>query len=401
MGHKNKPSQPPKPEGILLGCDTYYPLVDGVVRMVEDTHQYYLDQNITSYVACAYFPNGKDHLPNIIRLPSIPVPGHYRLAVPRLKNPLLSSIEPNSISVVHVYAPFILGRTLLRWARLHNKPCVLTFPSKFYEKFINAPPPLRWFSKPVYRALIRFCNKFDIITTLSESFKKILIQHGIDEKKLYVVPFGVPPLPALNADSKKFRTNPILKKIREQKRLNKFILLYVGQLIKEKNPDLLIQSLFELQKKGFPFYCVVVGMGDQYKNLKKLIQKLNLNDLVLMTKAIHDKDVLHQIYKSSDLFTFPSTYETQGLVVFEAAQHGLPTLGIKEASGISDFVFHQETGYLADLCPKSYANEIHSALSNKDLYKKVSASAKKNIPVSVEEMIAKYEVLYEKAAQVR
>lgn len=386
-----------KLRGIIFANDVFYPIVDGVVRIVDELHSHYLAQHIPSHVICSRHPQFVDTAPHIIRIPSLPVPGKYRLALPYLLSKKLSLIDPDTISVIHAHSPFLMTYALLRWAKNHHKPVVLTFHSKYLEKFKNSPWPLRTLAPLAYRYVIHIANLCDIITTPTHAHRELLISHGIRSDKFYIVPNGIPPIPRVNPESLKFKSEPILQKILEKKAQGNHILLYVGQLIKEKNPDLLITSLAELQKNNFPFFCVLVGMGDQYHPLQELTQQLKLQAHVFLTNRVVDYEVIHQIYSQVDLLTFPSTYEVRSLVVLEAAQHGVPTMGIQNATGVADIVIHQKTGYLSAQTPQAFADGIIDALSNPWLYKKVSQAAQKFLPVSHQDMISEFELIYDKA----
>lgn len=380
------------PKGIIFANDAFYPVIDGVVRIVDKLHSHYLSHHIPSYVVCSHYPNYEEQHPNIIRIPSLPIANNYRVAIPILFPTMLSKIDPDTISLVHLHAPFFVGRYVRNWALKHRKPVIITYHSKFDQKFKNSLPPA--FVKPSYKFTLDLVNKCDMVTTPTESFRQVLISHGIKADKCVVVHHGVPPIPALDPNSPKIAEDNTLRTLAAQKKQGKVILLYVGQIIKEKNPDFLIRALFELKKQKFPFYCVIVGIGDQYHALQSLIRKLKLTASVCLAGRIMEPDILHAIYASADLFTFPSTYETQGMVVLEAAQHGVPTVGITDATGISDFVHHNKTGYLTPLCAEVYAQGIINAWNNQPLYQRVCTAAKKEIPVSSEEMIAGFESIY-------
>ena len=71
-----------------------------------------------------------------------------------------------------------------------------------------------------------------------------------------------------------------------------------------------------MQEKGF---CMVfVGDGGDRDEVEAYAKELALGKSCIFTGAIHDRDKLRAIYGACDLFLFPSTFDTNGLVVREA-----------------------------------------------------------------------------------
>jgi glycosyltransferase involved in cell wall biosynthesis len=79
-------------------------------------------------------------------------------------------------------------------------------------------------------------------------------------------------------------------------------------------------------------------------------------------------------YGIADLFLFLSTYDTQGLVVQEAAAASCPALVLSEsapAESITDGV----TGFVTDSSTKSVVDKIEQILSDRTLLKSIGNSA--------------------------
>jgi glycosyltransferase involved in cell wall biosynthesis len=95
--------------------------------------------------------------------------------------------------------------------------------------------------------------------------------------------------------------------------------LYVGRLAAEKGIDL----LSALAEPDTGVRLVVVGDGPARSELAAAFPA----PAVTFTGLLHGPD-LAAAYRSADVFVFPSTTETLGLVMVEALASGLPVLAV-------------------------------------------------------------------------
>lgn len=152
------------------------------------------------------------------------------------------------------------------------------------------------------------------IIAVSEATKKEIISlFNIDFPKINVVYEGVDKLPTANSQS------PIV---------NPYV-LYVGAAYPHKNLERLIIAFEKFIKNSDApiskrIKLVLVGKSDYfYQRIKKLIEKLNLIDDVVLTGEVSDKD-LASYYKNALFFIFPSLAEGFGLPALEALNYGIP-----------------------------------------------------------------------------
>ncbi|PNX48592.1 MAG: hypothetical protein BV457_01160 [Thermoplasmata archaeon M9B1D] len=158
-------------------------------------------------------------------------------------------------------------------------------------------------------------EKADKIITISKNTKKDLVNYfNIDKDKIEVIYLGV---------EKKYSYSNKIKK-------NKYI-LSVGTLQPRKNFVNLIKA-FSLIKNNFEHKLVIVGKkGSDYINILEEIKKHNLENRVFIQGYISDKQLI-EIYKSADLFVFPSLYEGFGLPPLEAMACGIPVIASNTSS---------------------------------------------------------------------
>ncbi|MBV8197657.1 MAG: glycosyltransferase, partial [Candidatus Eremiobacteraeota bacterium] len=97
------------------------------------------------------------------------------------------------------------------------------------------------------------------------------------------------------------------------------LLLYVGRVAKEKNVELLIESLARADDRSL--HLIVAGEGPARQRAEQLARRLELESRVRFLGAVPRGD-LPALYANADAFVMPSTTETQGLVLAEALAAG-------------------------------------------------------------------------------
>ena len=122
------------------------------------------------------------------------------------------------------------------------------------------------------------------------------------------------------------------------------VFLFVGRMITYKGLPLILEALKLLADSGQDFRMVFIGKGPDQELLRTKAASLGLMgsdspDKCIFVGPIYDRDVLRAWNTRADLFLFPSTFDTNGLVVREAAACGLASVLIKDscaAEGITD-----------------------------------------------------------------
>ena len=131
---------------------------------------------------------------------------------------------------------------------------------------------------------------------------------------------------------------------------NRVNLLYVGQIMKNKNIIPLIQAIQLLnQQKGREYFLTIIGGENTYEKdfFNAFLQEIKPLDWVDYKGKIMDKEKLLQEYRQSDIFAMPSRVELFGLVYIEALSQGKPVLYTK-GEGISGFLEGKSIGKSVD-----------------------------------------------------
>ena len=133
-----------------------------------------------------------------------------------------------------------------------------------------------------------------------------------------------------SVDINKFSTkyNDSFKK--EFNLLDKPIVLFVGNLIKRKNVD----SLIEAKKiSSSDYYLVIVGDGPLYDKLKSKVENEEMSDVIFAGS----RNDVENIIPSCDVLILPSYSESFGLVLIEALACGKPVIG-SDVGGITEII---------------------------------------------------------------
>ncbi|MDK2946433.1 MAG: hypothetical protein PWQ85_1212 [Geotoga sp.] len=154
--------------------------------------------------------------------------------------------------------------------------------------------------------------KYDLEFSVSKNFLKYK-----NVNKVKYIPNGV-NVEIFEKGYKKFINN---------KNNNEFKILFVGRFDKVKGLHVLIKAIASLKNhlinKNAKFY--LVGYGYDEDNLKNLIKKFDLENLIVFRGKLVGDDLIKE-YVTSDLFVLPSLSEGFPLTVLEAWACKLPVL---------------------------------------------------------------------------
>ncbi|MFZ5941367.1 MAG: glycosyltransferase [Bacteroidota bacterium] len=342
--------------------DSFPPVMDGVANVVRN-YAYWLDRRHGEcYVITPAYPGYVDREPfPVLRYYSMPLKGRepYRVGLEMLDLNFRSNIRNIPFDLVHSHSPFSTGFVALHIARRHKIPIIATFHSKFYDD-IKQVMKLDGVTQLITDLIMNYFDRVDQVWAVSNSTAETLREYGF-RKPVEVVPNG--------AD---FDREPVderlLMKINCKYRIQPedWVMLFVGQHIRQKNTLLLIDALNILHKAGFPFTMVFVGTGVAAAEMEERVAHYGLGEHVRFLGSILDRELLRGLYSRADLFTFPSVYDNAPLVVREAAAAATPSLlisGSNSAEGVRDGF----NGFLAEESAESVAEKILEIRKRDDL----------------------------------
>ena len=101
---------------------------------------------------------------------------------------------------------------------------------------------------------------------------------------------------------------------------NAFVIGHIGRFSYAKNHELLLELFEKIHKKNPNAFLLLVGAGELKEHVAETIKKRGLEQSVLILSNRKDTECL---YKTMDVFAFPSRYEGFATAVIEAQAAGL------------------------------------------------------------------------------
>jgi len=145
------------------------------------------------------------------------------------------------------------------------------------------------------------------------------------------------------------------------------IILTVGRLgTKEKNTELLLETLKEVDLKDWKVYLV----GSIDKNFIEHKEKFfednpNLKEKIIFTGEIKDKEKLYEYYNKVKVFVLPSKWESFGIVMVEAMAFGNYII-TSNTCAANDITNNNSIGKIIEIDSKSQLKkEIEKAVQEK------------------------------------
>jgi glycosyltransferase involved in cell wall biosynthesis len=211
----------------------------------------------------------------------------------------------------------------------------------------------------------------------------------VDKNKIKLVQNGIDISPYYNLPDKgEFRKNyPSLK-------INDKIILYLGRIHECKSIDLIIMAFADLLKDLDKVKLVIVGPDDGFLlNLKNLIKELNIDDKVLFTGPLYERDKT-EAYVDADVFVSMRNDEIFGITFLEALASGTPVICSKEG-GIANYI-NGIAGLSIEYDKEILKNELIDILTNEELKIRFGNNGKLlvNKRFNLDNVVDKFERIY-------
>ncbi len=179
-------------------------------------------------------------------------------------------------------------------------------------------------------------NKIKVITCPTLELKKDLESKSIfKQSDLHYLPDAILTLKKFN---KKKNLPEILNLLK-----NKRIILSAGRLTKQKNFSYLINEFSDFLQINDEFVLIILGEGEDRKNLDKLIDIKNLRDKIFLPGF--KKDIFNYM-KNSEIFILSSLWEEVGFVIVEAAMCNTYVISSDCPNGPKEFLNKGKNGIL-------------------------------------------------------
>ena len=145
-----------------------------------------------------------------------------------------------------------------------------------------------------------------------------------------------------------------------------FTFVYVGDLIKRKQVDLLVEAFARLIHKNPDIRLRLIGDGPEKEDLKNLVESMGLTETVEFRGSLSQIDVGKEL-RLAHCLVLPSKLETFGIVLIEALSSGVPVISFYNIG--SDKVFDSSHGlHLEDQNAESLCHGMQQLMENHTKY---------------------------------
>lgn len=337
--------------------DTFYPIVDGVGRVVYNYASIIAQKGHDCYVVAPMADTGyRGGFPfELVDFfaRNVPLQKQYQTGIPVFDTHYDARISMIPLDIVHAHSPFVAGQEALRLSKRHDIPLVGTFHSKYYDDFYQVMKQ-KLLADLGVRYVVSFYEKCDEVWTVSQNSAETLYGYGY-QGNIIVLPNGTPDNKPVPED---------LAAARERFGLpdDEPMLFYCGQLNWKKNILHILEAARLLMLRGFAFRLVFAGQGPDENDIRKKADELELMPRTVFTGHLNADHLLNGLYQAASLFVFPSLYDTSGMVVREAAAMHTPSV-VTRNSAPAEPIIDGESGLLCEDSSEDLANVIGHALS--------------------------------------
>lgn len=363
--------------------ETFYPIVDGVGRVVYnyantlgaggDECYVVTPQVDTGYRGCWPF-----EMVDYAASPVIAAP-QYRSGIAVLDRHYVERMDNIKLDIAHAHTPFFAGQEALRQCSKQNIPLIGTFHSKYYDDFYKATHA-KLIANIGVKLVVDFYDKCDEVWAVSESSAVVLRDYGYTGN-IIIMENGTEFRPVLEQDK-------LAAAARFGIDLKHPVFLFVGQINWKKGIMRLLEAASYLKLQNERFSLVLAGQGPDEEAIRKKARELDVEDRVIFTGHIADTHMLDGLYQCATLFTFPSLYDTFSLVMREAAAMYTPSV-VTEGGAASEPIIHGENGLLCKDDGTELGKLLLRYMHDDEAVRRMGVNAHDSIPKPWQEVIAR------------
>lgn len=364
---------------ICLLNDSFPPQIDGVANAVKNYALSLHARGDAPIVITPSHPDAadRDYPFPILRYPSVSLPkiDSYKAGIP-FSPEVAGRVQEAKPQLLHSHCPIMSTYMARQLRQITDAPIVLTYHTKFDIDIANIveSKPLQTACKKLLAENIRACDE---VWTVSRGAEENLRQLGY-EGQVLVMPNGV-DLPRRRADEQQIAQAVAGYDLPE----GVPVYLFVGRLMWYKGIRIILDALAGLDKD---FRMVFIGEGQDRTAMEDYALQLGIGDKCIFTGSLLDREDLRAWYSRADLFLFPSSFDTNGLVVREAAACSLPAV-LLEGSCAAEGVTDGRNGFLIRENAGSLLACLQSLYGKTDTLRQAGLTASRELYLSWQEAV--------------
>lgn len=380
---------------IALLNDSFPPIIDGVANAVVNYGRHIEHNHGHAIVVTPEVPGSDDSIYDfpVVRYPSIDTRKLMGYVTGYPFSPEAAyRLKEESAELLHVHCPMMSSLLARQLHQSMDLPLVMTWHTKYDIDIANAISS-KILQEGALQALLSNVNACNEIWTVSHGAGENLRSIGY-EGDYIVMPNGVdlPHEPV---------SDDLISEVTAGYDLPQGVpcYLFIGRLMWYKGLRIILDALVALKKKGYDFRMVFVGSGGDEAEVRAYSAELGLGSKVFFTGPVYGRDRLRAWYSRADLFLFPSTFDTNGLVVREAAASDTGAV-IIAGSCASEGVTDGRNGFLIEENAESLESRLRELNDQPELVKTVGYNAGRELYISWEDAVAhayeRYEVVIDR-----
>lgn len=290
---------------------------------------------------------------------------------------VLRKIKPN---LIHIHAPNQFSCNALLASKLLKIPIVTTVHRAEIDK-----------TNFLFRVTRRIVlSRLHTVVAVSKYSRELAIKAGVKPNVISII--------YNSCDEDQFdQHSPAQSKFSDIFESDKKVILFVGNVIKLKGIDILIEALSYLRTK-MDYLALIIGSGEDMDEAKLKVTNLNLDQNVRFIDWLPSSN-LASFYRIAKVFILPSFTEGNSVALLEAMYMGIPIIASR-VGGNPESVIDDFNGYLfnvgdsSDLCIK-----MEKILTDNTLRDHFSKNCRNlyNTRFSKKIQVDQYLLLYEKA----
>ncbi len=311
--------------------DSFPPVIDGVANAVLNYARIIQEGLGSTVVGVPDYPGVTDSYPfPVVRYPSFDTTKlvGYRAGYP-FSPRALDALAEFAPDIIHSHCP-VMSTVMARALRERlDIPVVFTYHTKF-DIDIRRAISGHLLQQTAIRLLVDNISACDEVCVVSRGAGENLRSLGYAGD--YIVMENGVDFPRGPVSQEK------CKALRQELALPPEVpvYLFVGRMMWYKGIRIILDALAALRRSGQDFRMLLVGDGMERQEMEQLVKELRLDDVCIFTGAIRDREKLRTYFSLSDLFLFPSTFDTNGIVVREAAACGTASVLVRGSCAAED-----------------------------------------------------------------
>lgn len=315
-------------KNILILCPFFRPNIGGVETYLDDLCEYLRTRDYKVFVIT--------YQPLTTKTKGLKLEKKENLEIRRIlwfghnwfhkleSYPILEFLYLTPCLFVHVFAFLIRNHRGIDV--LHAHGLIAAFIAKFMAKIFKKRSIMSTCAvynlqkDTLFAKVVRWLlSDFDKILPLADFSKRELVHIGLPENKMNIYYLWVDQEIYKPRDKKETKERIHLAE--------KFIVLFVGRLIKIKGVEVLIEAARRVDKK-----ISFIFIGDHGPLLKVVEEAALQSENIILVKDIHRYQLI-PYYQAADILIIPSQYEEAfGKVIIESLSCGTPVIGANKGA---------------------------------------------------------------------